>query len=217
MIEYYDIVIGAVALLVILLGGTAVAWKMGMVPLGDRKLAKASSKTTDNVKAVYPYLDDLITAIGRVRKAGYTDFTVLSPLPRHEIEEAIYDNEPSPVRWWTLFGGLFGGTAGFTLASLTSAVWPMALPGGKPVVSIPPFVIIVFECTVLIAGLMTMAAIIYHCRLPSFDIDVECTDPRFSSDRFGIVLHGLDAEERKKAAKLLNDAGAEEVALPAEA
>jgi hypothetical protein len=217
MIEYYDVVVGAVALLVLLLGGVTVAWKLGMVPLGERKVATPGSHVSENVKGVFPYLDDLLTAIGRVRKAGYSDFTVVSPLPRHEIEEAIYDNEPSPVRWWTLFGGIFGGTGGFVLAAMTSAVWPMALPGGKPVVSIPPFVIITFECTVLIAGLMSLAAIIYHCRLPAFDLDVEVCDPRFSSDRFGLVVHGLDAEERKKAAQLLNDAGAEEVAMPVEA
>ena len=170
-----------------------------------------------NVKAVFAHLDDLITAIDRTRKAGYSDFTVLSPLPRHEIEEAIYDNMPSPVRWWTMLGGLVGGTGGFALASLTSAVWPMALPGGKPVVSVPAFVVIVFECTVLIAGLMTLLAILFHCRLPALDLDIECEDPRFSSDHFGLVIHGLEEDKQADARKLLTDAGADEVTTAQEA
>lgn len=166
--------------------------------------------TPGNVKGVFNHLDSLITAIGRLRKQGYSDYTVVSPLPRHEIEEAIYDNEPSPVRWWTLTGALCGGTGGFTLACLTSAVWPMALPAGKPMFSVPPFVIITFESAVLIGGLMTLAAIIYHCRLPDLNVDVEVADPRFSSDRFGLILHDVDDAGRDQALQLLNDAGAEE-------
>jgi len=167
-----------------------------------------------NIKAVFGHLDTLLTAIDRAKKAGFHDFTVMSPLPRHEIEELIYEGKPSPVRWWTLLAGITGGTGGFTLACLTSAVWPMTLPGGKPVVSVPPFVIITFECTVLIGGLMTLAAIIYHCRLPAFDLPIECCDPRYSSDKFGMVIHGVtDASARDAVSKLLNDAGADEVAL----
>ena len=166
---------------------------------------------SSHVKGVFNHLDSLITAIDRLRKADFDDYTVLSPLPRHEIEEAIYDNKPSPVRWWTLTGALIGGTGGFTLASLTSAVWPMALPAGKPMISIPPFVVITFESTVLIAGLATLAAIIFHCRLPATDLPIECEDPRYSSDRFGLVFHDLEGARKEEAIKLLHDAGAEEV------
>ncbi|MED5373532.1 MAG: DUF3341 domain-containing protein [Myxococcota bacterium] len=169
-----------------------------------------------NVKGVFNHLDSLITAIGRVKKAGFDDYTVLSPLPRHEIEEAIYENEPSPVRWWTLIGGITGGTLGFTLASLTSAVWPMALPAGKPMISVPPFVVVTFECTVLLAGLSTLAAIIFHCRLPDTDTPIECADPRYSNDRFGLVFHDVEGARKDEAIKLLQDAGAEEVSCAAD-
>ncbi|MCB9745919.1 MAG: DUF3341 domain-containing protein [Alphaproteobacteria bacterium] len=166
---------------------------------------------SSNVKGVFPHLDNLLTAIGRLRKAGFNDFTVASPLPRHEIEEAIYEGRPSPIRWWTLTGALIGGTGGFTLSSLASAVWPMALPGGKPVVSVPPFVVITFECTVLIGGLVTLLGLIYHCRLPSFDLDVEVQDPRYTLDRFGLVVHGVTGAKASEVSELLNGAGAEEV------
>ncbi len=174
--------------------------------------AATDEGSNGNLKAVFSHLDCLLTGIDRIQKAGFHDYTVLSPLPRHEIDELIYAGRPSPVRWWTLIAGVLGGAGGFTLAALTSAVWPMTLPGGKPVVSVPPFVIITFECTVLIGGLVTLAAIIYHCRLPAFDLPVECCDPRFTSDKFGIVLHGMtDEKTRSAASKLLSDAGADEV------
>lgn len=166
---------------------------------------------SNNVKGVFAHLDSLLTGIDRVRKAGYTDFTVTSPIPRHEIEEAIYDGRPSPVRWWTLTGALTGLTGGFTLASLTSAIWPMALPGGKPVVSVPPFFVVTFESAVLLGGLFTLLGLIFHCRLPAFNLDIEVCDPRFSLDRFGLVVHGLGSDKLAQVSRLLSDAGAEEV------
>lgn len=223
MISYDIIMVAVSASPVLIIIASVLAYKMAGTPMAERPVwdpagAPAGDLANpNNVKGVFPYMDDLLTAIDRVKKAGHTDFTVISPLPRHEIEDAIYEGKPSPVRWWTMMGGLVGGTGGFTLACLTSAVWPMALPGGKPVVSVPPFVIITFECTVLIGGLITLAAIIYHCRLPAFDLDVEVCDPRFSSDQFGIVVHGLEGDKKADVAKLLNDAGAAEVAMAQEA
>ncbi len=166
---------------------------------------------SSNVKGVFAHLDCLIDAIYNLKKAGYRDIQVASPLPRHEIEEQIYEGRPSPVRWWTLTGGILGGSGGFTLASLSSAVWPMALPGGKPVVSVPPFIVITFECTVLIGGLITLLALLYYCRLPAFNLEFELCDPRYSKDHFGLVLTGLSASDRKKAGDIIRAAGAVEV------
>ncbi len=164
-----------------------------------------------NVKGVFAHLDCLINAIDRLKKAGYRDIKVASPLPRHEIEEQIYEGRPSPVRWWTLTGAITGMTGGFTLASLSSAVWPMTLPGGKPVVSVPPFMVITFECTVLIGGLMTLLGLLYHCRLPALNLEFELCDPRFSNDHFGLVLVGLGKDDRQKAGDIIRAAGAVEV------
>ena len=108
------------------------------------------------VKGVYAHLDCLVDSIDALKRAGHKDITVTAPLPRHEIEEMLYDGEPSPVRWFTLFGALFGGTAGFILCSLTHVNWPMIIPAGKPLVSIPPFIVIVFEATVLFGCLFTL-------------------------------------------------------------
>ena len=164
-----------------------------------------------NVKGVFKHLDLLVNGIDRLQKAGFGQMQVAAPLPRHEIEELLYKGRPSPVRWWTMMGGITGATGGFLLASLASAVWPMALPGGKPIVSIPPFMIIVFECTVLLGGLCTLLGLLYHCRLPPIGLSSDLKDPRYSLDCFGVVLEGLGEEDRKKAGDILRDAGAIEV------
>jgi len=163
------------------------------------------------VKAVFPHLDTLVEGIHALQKAGVTDMVVSSPLPRHDIEEVMYKGEPSPVRWWTLTGALLGGSGGFALASFSSAVWPMTLPGGKPVVSVPPFMVITFESAVLIGALFTLLGLLYHCRLPMMKVDFELEDPRYTLDCFGILARGLSPAKREEVAGLLWAAGATEV------
>jgi hypothetical protein len=164
-----------------------------------------------NIKGVFAHLDCLLTGIDRLEKAGYDNMIVASPLPRHEIEEIMYKGKPSPVRWWTLIGGVIGGITGFALSSLTALDWPMAIPGGKPLVAIPPYIILVFECTILFAGIATLLAMLYHCRIPTNSMEVEICDPRFSDDHFGLVLKNVDPARQAEASRILEGAGAIEV------
>jgi hypothetical protein len=164
------------------------------------------------VKAVYKHLDCLVDGIHELKQAGFRPYMhVITPFPRHEVEELMYEGEPSPVRWFTLFGGAFGGTMAFTMTALMSANWPMIMPGGKPLVSVPPFIVITFEGTILWACLFTFIALLLFSRLPARDLPKEVEDPRFSNDHFGIVLERLPAEEAAKAKSILHHSGAIEV------
>lgn len=163
------------------------------------------------VKAVYRHLDCLLTGIRDLRAAGYDQMTVLTPFPRHEVEEMLYKGEPSPVRWFTLLGACFGATMAFSLTSMTHANWPMILPGGKPVVSVPPFLVITFEGTILWGSLFTLIGMILMTRLPARDLPKAVEDPRFSNDRFGIVVERIGAADEAKVKSILSKSGAEEV------
>jgi len=167
--------------------------------------------TVAPIKAVYKHLDSLLEGITALKKAGYRKPTVLTPFPRHEVEDALYEGEPSPVRWFTLVGGITGATLAFSLASLTHMNWPMILPGGKPVVSIPPFLVISFEGTILWGSLFTFVGMLLFTRLPARNLPKEVEDPRFSSDRFGIILEGIGAQDEEKVKSILHHSGAEEV------
>ncbi len=169
----------------------------------------SAAVTTSNVKGVFAHLDCLMTGIDRLQKAGFKDLGVATPLPRHEIEEALYGGRPSPVRWWTLVGGASGATLGFTIASLTGVDWPMTVVGGRPIVGVLPYVILTFECMVLLGGLVTLAGMFYHCRIPFSDADTELCDARFSDDHFGIVVRSPG--DASQAAEILRGAGAVEV------
>lgn len=170
-----------------------------------------SVSTVPPIKAVYKHLDSLMTGIAELKAAGYKNPTVLTPFPRHEVEDLLYEGEPSPVRWFTLVGGMTGATLAFSLCSLTHMNWPMILPGGKPVVSIPPFLVITFEGTILWGSLFTFIAMMLFTRLPARNLPKAVEDPRFSNDRFGIVLENVGSQDEHKIKHLLHHSGAEEV------
>jgi hypothetical protein len=164
--------------------------------------------TPGAIKGVYAHLDCLVEGIDALQRAGFSQIIVTSPTPRHEIEELIYKGKPSPVRWFTLTGALFGGTSGFTLASLTHVNWPMIIPAGKPLVSVPAFMVITFEATILMGCLFTLIGLLAMCRLPAYDLQIEVTDPRFSDDCFGLVVNGLTKADAGRVLQILKDTGA---------
>ena len=172
--------------------------------------AHAGPRTT-RIKAVYAHLDLFLTGIDRLKRAGLVGWDIASPLPRHEILDMVYEGRPSPVRWWTLTGALTGLTSGFLLQALTAAQWPMINPGGKPVVSLPAYAIVMFECTILFGALATGLGMVVHTGLPGYFLDKALQDPRFTDDKFGIVFTRANASDRERIMKILHDSGAIEV------
>jgi len=163
------------------------------------------------IKAVYAHLDCLVNGIAELKKAGFRDLTVITPFPRHEVEELLYEGEPSPVRWFTLCGGLFGATMAFSLTALTSANWPMIMPGGKPLVSVPAYLVVTFEGTILWASMFTFIGMCLLSRLPARDLPKAVEDPRFSNDHFGIILERVGTQDEAKVKAILAHSGAIEV------
>jgi len=159
------------------------------------------------VVGVFAYLDDAVRALRELKAGGHAQLTVYSPVPRHELDEVLAKPE-SPVRRFTLVGGLTGVSFGFFYAIATSLDWPLVV-GGKPIVSLPPFVVIGFETTILLGALATVAGMLLNAKLPRF-VRAPGYDRRFSSDKIGIVAFGGPAQ-LVAAREILERAGAEEV------
>lgn len=168
------------------------------------------------IKGVYAHLDCLLTGVDRLKRAGYSGFVVQAPLPRHEIEEIMYEGRPAPVRWWTLTGAITGITMGFLLTSLTHAAWPMLSPGGKPIIAVVPFAVIMFECTILFGALATLLGLVYHCGLPSYGLDPALRDPRMTDASFGITFLKARPDDQDRITQLLTGSGAVEVTTGAD-
>jgi hypothetical protein len=112
------------------------------------------------------------------------------------------------VRGFTLIGGLLGFASGIALTVWTSLELPLIV-GGKPVVSVPPFLIIAFELTILMGVLATVTGFLIHAGLPRLGT-APAYDPRFSEDRCGVLVT-TSAADAAGTRELLAAAGAEEV------
>jgi hypothetical protein len=155
---------------------------------------------------------ELVSAARRTREAGFKKFDAYTPYPIHELDGAM-DLHDNRVSKFTLIGGLLGCIGGFSLCTWVSAV---ALPlniAGRPMISVPMFVPITFECTILLGGLTAAISMIVMNGLPSpyhpvFNVDrfagaarskfflcIESSDPKFDRTDTAGFLQSLNPEE----------------------
>lgn len=164
---------------------------------------------TETVLGVFAHVDTTVRALEDLRAKGYHDLTVYTPVPIHEIEDVMERGRPvSRVRLFTLVGGLLGTVSGFALTIWSALQWGL-VTGGKPIASIPPFVVIAFELTILFGGLATVLGMVVLGRLPKLTPS-PTYDPRFSNDRFGVAVH-CPAGRSASVTEILRGAGAEEI------
>jgi hypothetical protein len=154
-------------------------------------------------------LDATVSAIEALKEAKLGAIQVFTPTPRHELEHAL-NRGPSPVRKFTLIGGLLGVTFGYWIAIWISDYWPLVV-GGKPIASWVPYTIFGFEVMVLVGGLSTVAGLFISARIPRLTMMVGY-DPRFSHGDYGIWVE-CAPEKAKTAEDLLREHGAVEVRL----
>ena len=116
----------------------------------------------------------------------------------------------SRMAWVTLTGGAIGLALGLWLQYWTAGVdWPLNV-GGKPLDSLPAFVPVAFELTILVAGLATAAALFMRSRVwpgRRAPRGLEAT----TDDAHALILAQRDASFREEEfAELLERHGARE-------
>jgi hypothetical protein len=141
----------------------------------------------------------ILKATAKVKDANYKHFDVFSPYPIHGLDHA-QGLKRSPIPYVTFIAGLTGFMLAFSLEYWTSAVdWPINV-GGKPYNSWPAFVPVMFELTVLFAGLCTVGAMFAFNGLPN--MKRKAFDPSLTNNRFAIVIENPpEASMDSKAAK----------------
>ncbi|MCG8468737.1 MAG: DUF3341 domain-containing protein [Gemmatimonadetes bacterium] len=159
---------------------------------------------SSGVLGQYDTLYGTVEAIETLRAAGHTELEVFSPIPSPEIEEAM-DIHSSPVRIWALVGGITGCTLGVLLTAGTALGYPLVTQG-KPIVSFPPFVVFMFELTVLLTGIFGLVALLVHTRRPVINLDPNYR-ASFSVDRWGVFV-SADGDRIGEAENLVRETGA---------
>lgn len=163
--------------------------------------------------AEFESVHKLTAAADKVREAGYKAVDGFSPFPIEGLGHHLGIKE-SRLPLLVLIAGITGACCGFGLEAFTAAIdYPINI-GGRPLVSVPSFIPVTFELTVLFAALTSAFGMIalnglprpYH---PVFNVD------RFkaaSIDSFFICVEAKDPQfEKGKTAAFLKSAGAKEV------
>jgi hypothetical protein len=159
----------------------------------SQTLGAAAGRELAGVIGFFDHPERLIEATAKVRDARYESFDAYTPYPVHGLLDA-QGLERSPLPFITFAAGLTGCSLGFLLQYWTSAVsWPINV-AGKPLNSLPAFVPVMFECTILFAGLATVGGMFFLNGLPN--VKRKAFDPSLTRDRFAIVI---EPPQKKKA------------------
>lgn len=165
------------------------------------------------IVGVFQDEDVLLDAVRTVRNSGVRIHEVYSPFPVHGLDEALgYKRTRLPIAAF-----LFGMTG--TILALVMQIWmlgydwPMII-GGKDFASIPPFIPVTFELTVLLAALGMVATFMIVSDMKPYawpvQFDVRSTDDKHV---MAIDLATNSSMSKENITKILKDAGAAEVNL----
>ena len=160
---------------------------------------------------------DIYKACEALRDAGYKNFDAYTPFPVHGLEKAM-GLKPSKLGWIVLACAITGFSSAL-LMMIYMNVWDYPLViGGKPFMTIPSYVPITFELTILFSafgaffgqwGLNMLPKyfdpVMQH---PSFDratddrffVSVSSTDPNYDAGKTRGLLEGLGAKELQELA-----------------
>ena len=133
------------------------------------------------------WLDEkgFVDAARKTRESGVKKLEAVSPYPVHGIDEAV-GIPRSYIPYITFIAGISGCGFGVWFTWWTSAVdWAVNI-GGKPMWSLAAFIPVIFECTILFAALVSVAAMIVINGLPKVDPPV--IDPDLTSHKFAIFV-----------------------------
>jgi len=162
------------------------------------------------IVGVYSDADEVIKAVKKIRANHIRVHEVYSPFAIHGIDEALgYKRSRMPV------AAFLFGMAG-TILALTMQFWMMGIDwpmiiGGKNFASLPPFVPVTFELTVLISALGMVGVFMIASDLKPYKkpklMDIRITDNKH------IIAVDVAANKvtKKDIKKIFEATGAEEV------
>ena len=154
----------------------------GLENLLQRVKDKARPPVERVLAGIYPDEKSFISAIKALKQKGYKNIFAVTPCPVHGLEDLL-EIKRSWIPWVTFVFGSFGCLFGLWFTWWTSAVdWPLIV-GGKPFWSLPAFIPVIFECTILLGALSSVGALLYACGIPCIDppvLDKDLTSHKFA-------------------------------------
>jgi hypothetical protein len=151
----------------------------------------------------------LFPAVTKVRRAGYKIHDVYTPFPIHGLDKAMGLRDTG----LHTAGFIYGITG--TCTALGFITWALTLDwainfGGKPFFSLPAWIPITFELTVLFASVGMVMTFCYLCQLAPF-VKKDHFNPRSTDDTFVVALECTDKTNEQEVIGFLNNLGAKDV------
>lgn len=160
------------------------------------------------VLGVFEQVDSAAGATLEMRNNGISgeDFDVLtsSPYPHGAFGEADRHHN---LYVFPLVGAAAGLITGMLITLGTQLSYPL-VTGGKPILGIPPMLIIWYEGMMLGAIIFTVLGVLFESRLPSSGPRVY--DPRITEGYIGVLVQG-EEDMVRQAGQIMREAGAEDV------
>ena len=157
--------------------------------------AAAVRKNAFGAVAEFGSAGELYHAAEKVRDAGYRFWDVHSPFPIHGMNKAM-GLKKSPLGYIIFCGGSLGCLTAVLLEFIPSSFLYPLIVHGKPVnfFTVPPFVPIMFELTVLFSAFTAFFGVFVLNRLPRLHHPLFDHEPflRFSTDGFFLVIESVD-------------------------
>lgn len=150
----------------------------------------------------------LLKAVKAIRRAGVKIHDVLTPYPVHGLDGALGLKE---TRLHTV-GFIAGALGGMSMLAFIIWINVVDYPinfGGKPFLSLPSYVPITFEVTVLSASVIMVIAFFARCGF-SLIKEPMIFDERTTDDKFAMIFSENEVEAGK-VKELLKENGAIEV------
>jgi mono/diheme cytochrome c family protein len=157
------------------------------------------------ISSLYDSPDAIIKAAKTVTAKGFTKYDVHTPYPVHGMDKAM-NLPPSKLGFVTLAFGLSGAAIALLIMYWTMSIdYPMII-GGKPFFSLPAFIPVTFELTVLLATLSTVIGMItFFFYFPNNSHPIHDTDymKNVSIDKYGICIESTDEKFNEEEIKKL--------------
>lgn len=171
----------------------------------------AYEKKEIGVLAEYDSPSAIYHACEQVRDAGFRRFDSYTPFPVHGLDKAM-GLGPSYLPWLVLCAGITGASLALLLAVWTSAYdYPLNI-GGKPLWSIPAFIPVIFECTILLSGLTAVFGMFALNGMPTFHHPLHniARFAKATDDKFFILIEARDRKyDQAKVVDFLQKTGAQ--------
>jgi hypothetical protein len=151
----------------------------------------------------------LFPAVKKTRRSGYKIYDVFTPFPIHGLDKVMGMKDTA----LDIAGFIYGITGTATAVGFISWAftydWPLNI-GGKPHFSLPAWIPITFELTVLFSAVGMVLTFCYLCQMAPF-VKKDHFNLRSTDDLFVMAIECTDKTNEAETIAFLQSVGAKDV------